>query len=138
MNKQNNQRSPREARCLTNRGGLWLAVAATAWLVGACASTPPPTEQMAVANAAVTHAMNAGAQEAAPGDMRTARDKLERAKQAMANKENGLALNLAQQAQLDAQLAEAKAHADKARKAADAVQDGNSVLREEMNRKAKN
>lgn len=93
---------------------------------------------MAVANAAVTHAMNAGAQEAAPGDMRTARDKLERAKQAMANKENGLALNLAQQAQLDAQLAEAKAHADKARKAADAVQDGNSVLREEMNRKAKN
>lgn len=138
MNKQNNQRSPREARCLTNRGSLWLAFAATAWLVGACASTPPPTEQMAVANAAVTHAMNAGAQEAAPGDMRTARDKLERAKQAMANKENGLALNLAQQAQLDAQLAEAKAHADKARKAADAVQDGNSVLREEMNRKAKN
>jgi septal ring factor EnvC (AmiA/AmiB activator) len=138
MNKQNNQRSPCGPRCMTNRGGLWVAVAATAWLVGACASTPPPTEQMAVAAAAVTHAMNAGAQEAAPGDMRTARDKLERAKQAVANKENALALNLAQQAQLDAQLAEAKAHADKARKAAEAVQDGNSALREEMNRKAKN
>lgn len=123
---------------MTNRGGLWLTFAATAALVGACASRPPPTEQMAVAHAAVTHAMNAGAQEAAPGDMRTARDKLERAKQAMANKENGMALHLAQQAQVDAQLAEAKAHADKARKAAEAVQDGNSVLREEMNRKAKN
>lgn len=123
---------------MTNRGGLWLAFAATAWLVGACASTPPPTEQMAVANAAVTHAVNAGAQEAAPGDMRTARDKLERARQAMSNKEHDQARSLAQQAQVDAQLAEAKAHADKARKAAEAVQDGNSVLREEMNRKVKN
>ena len=75
MQNQLNQRSPHGPRCMTNRGGLWLAFAATAWLVGACASIPPPTEQMAVANAAVTHAVNAGAQEAAPGDMRTARDK---------------------------------------------------------------
>lgn len=138
MQKQINQGSLGGPRCMTNRGGLWLAFAATASLVGACASTPPPTEQMAVAAAAVTHAVNAGAQEAAPGDMRTARDKLERARQAVANKEHDLALNLAQQAQLDAQLAEAKAHADKARKAAQAVQDGNSVLREEMDRKVKN
>lgn len=138
MKNQNKQRPPSGPRCVSNRGGLWLAFAATAWLVGACASTPPPTEQVAVANAAVTHAVNAGAQEAAPGEMRTARDKLERAKQAMADKENDMALNLAQQAQVDAQLAEAKAHADKARKAAQAVQDGNSVLREEMNRKVKN
>lgn len=105
-------------------------------VLGACASTPPPTAQMAVATAALTHAIGAGANEAAPADIRSARDKLDRAKAALAAKDNGLALTLAQEALVDAQLAEARAHAIKANQAAETVQEGNKALREEMQRKA--
>jgi Domain of unknown function (DUF4398) len=114
-----------------------LAITATAWLLVACASTPPPNDQIAVANAAVVHAANAGAPNAAPGEMRMARDKLDRAKQAMTTNDYDLARTLAQQAQVDAQLAEAKADAIKAGQAAREVQDGNRVLREEIERNNK-
>jgi hypothetical protein len=57
-----------------------------------------------------------------------------RAEQAVAAKEYERALVLAQQAQLDAQLAEAKAETVKSRKAADALVDASRALREEMSR----
>lgn len=105
--------------------------------LAACATkAPPPTEQMAVANAALAHAVGAGGAEFAPTEMAMARDKMNRANLAMASKDNDTALALAQQAQLDAQLAEAKAEAVKARKSAVALQEASRVLREEMARKA--
>lgn len=112
-----------------------LAAATLALLLAACASTPPPTEQMAVARAALTHAAGAGATEAAPAEMASARQKLDRANAALAAKDNGLALSLAQQAQVDAQLAEAKAHAGKAGKAETAVTEASRALAEELARK---
>lgn len=105
-------------------------------LVG-CASTPPPTAQMAVAQAAVTHAVDAGSVEFAPADMALARDKMTRAHAALANKDNDTALSLAQQAEADAQLAEAKSEAAKAQRSAAAVRDADRALREEMARKPK-
>jgi membrane-bound lytic murein transglycosylase B len=109
-----------------------------ALVLAACASaTPPPNERMAVATAAVAHAAAAGGPEFAPVEMRMARDKLQRATVAMTGKDHATADSLAEQAQLDAQLAEAKAESAKARKAADAVSEGSRVLREELDRKAK-
>lgn len=112
-----------------------IALALGAWALAACATTPAPTSELAVSTAAVAHAAGAGAPQLAPAEMQTARDKLGRATAAMDAKDYDNALKLAQQAEVDAQFAEARAEAMKARKAADAMQESNRVLREEMNRK---
>jgi hypothetical protein len=122
------QCTPRRA---TTLAGL---LAVTALGLGACASVPPPTEQMAVSSAALNHAVGADAGALAPAEMSLARDKMARAEQAVAAKEYERALVLAQQAQLDAQLAEAKAETVKSRRAADALVDASRALREEMSR----
>jgi alkylhydroperoxidase family enzyme len=112
-----------------------LALAATALLLGACATTPPPVEQIAVSNAALAHAVGAGSAEFAPTEMALARDKMARANAALAAKDNDTALALAQQAQLDAQLAEAKTGSAKARKSQQALDDAARALNDEMARK---
>jgi Domain of unknown function (DUF4398) len=109
-----------------------------ALFVGACASMPPPTSEVAVANAAVAHAAGAGAPALAPQEMRMARDKLASANAAMASEDYAKARPLAEQALAEAQLAEAKAEALKSRKAADDARQANGVLRDEMNRKMPN
>ncbi len=113
--------------------GTLLAVAL--WLSG-CASTPPPTAQLAVATSAIAHAAAAGAADTAPVEMGMAREKLGRANAALAAKDNDTALAMAQQAALDAQLAEARGEAARSRKAADALGEAGRALREEMSRKA--
>ncbi len=65
-----------------------------------------------------------------------AREKLDRANLAMTAHKNDDARMFAQQSQVDAQLAEAKANSSKARKAAEEAQEANRVLSEEMLRKA--
>ena len=103
--------------------------------LGACASPPMPTDQIAVTTAAIAHAEAAGGQEKAPAEMGLARDKLRRANLAVAAREPAQARQLAQQAQLDALVAEAKAESLKARTAALEVQAASQALREEMGRK---
>lgn len=100
-----------------------------------CASTPAPTAQMAVSRAAVTEANNAGSNEFAPVQLKSAMDKMAAAERAMTDKDYVLARQLAEQAQVDAQLASAAARTAKAKKAADAVQEDGRVLRQEINRK---
>lgn len=104
-------------------------------VLAACASTPPPKSELAVAEAAVANASSAGALQFAPAELRSAQDKLVRAQAAMAAKEHAQALTLAMEASADAQLAAAATRAAKAQRAADEVQEGNRVLREEMARK---
>ena len=65
-------------------------------------------------------------------EMRSAREKLARANQAMAAKDYALASDLATQAQADARLAQGKSNSAKAQLAADALQDDIRVLREEL------
>lgn len=120
-----------------SRTGIPLLIASLALALGACASTPAPTAQVAVATAAVNSAAGAGSTEGAPLEMKSARDKLARANAAMTAKDYDIALALAQQSQADAQVAQAKTEAAKAQKAADETQDAARALREEMNRKAK-
>lgn len=104
--------------------------------LGACATAPMPTDQIAVTAAAIAHAEAAGGQALAPAEMGMARDKLRRANLAVAARAPEQALRLAQQAQVDALLAEAKAESSKSQKAADEVQAASRALREEMGRKA--
>ncbi|MGR9087892.1 MAG: DUF4398 domain-containing protein [Gammaproteobacteria bacterium] len=103
-------------------------------LVVGCASIPAPDEQMAVAKVAVTSATNAGGNEFAPLPLKYAMEKLDAAERAMAEENYELARQLAEQAQVDAQLAAATARSAKAQKAASALQEGNRVLRREIDR----
>jgi hypothetical protein len=113
------------------------AVGFAATLITGCASVAPPTEQMAVSKAAIANALSAGGSEYAAVEMKAAQDKLDSANRAMAKEDYENARSLAEQAQADARLAEKKAQAAKAQKAAGAMEDNLRVLREEMNRKSK-
>ncbi len=103
--------------------------------VAGCASVPPPTEQMAVSKAAVARASNTDTNEFAPLELQSAKDKLARAERAMAQENYQLAKQLAEEAQVDAKLAEAKSQSAKTQKAARDSQESIRVLREEINRK---
>ena len=96
------------------RSGACVAVVAT---LAACASSPVPLEQLAVAKQSVQRAQEAGATEFAPVELSTARDKLQRAQAAAANHDGRTATMLADQANVDAQLAEATAREHKSHQA---------------------
>ncbi len=113
------------------------AIGFAAVAMAGCASIPQPTEQMAVSRSAITNAERAGGAEYAPLEMKTARDKMDRAGKAMAREDYEDARRLAEEAQVDARLAEKTAESAKAQKAAVALSDDIRVLREEINRKSK-
>lgn len=106
-------------------------------VISGCASTPAPTEQMAVSKSAISNAVSAGAAEYAAVEMTSAQDKMNRANLALSREDYDTARSLAEEAQADARLAEKKAHSQKAQKAANVMQDDIRVLREEINRKSK-
>lgn len=114
------------------------AVAAIAGLIalGACASPPAPTTEMAVAEAAVTRAGSPSTIEAAPVQWRVAVDKLAAARAAVAAGDPERGRRLAEQATLDAQVAELHARSVRAAKAAQESADAARALQEEINRKA--
>lgn len=101
-----------------------------------CASTPPPNEKLAVAEATVQQANTATTSESAPGELQIANAKLASARQAEANKDYPRASQLAEQADLDAQVAMLHAQSVRSAKAAQESQVAALVLREELNRKA--
>lgn len=110
--------------------------AASIMFISACASIPAPSEQMAVSKAAVSSANSAGGNEFAPLELKTAMEKMDRAERAMTEEDYLLARQLAEQAQVDAQLAAATARSSKAQKAANALQEDTRVLRQELDRQA--
>jgi hypothetical protein len=110
-------------------------------LFTACASTSASkedmsiaSEQLSIARTDLRSAISAGGNEFAPLQVRSAMDKISSAEKAMTTKEYTNARQLAEQAQVDAQLAEAMASSAKAQKAADALKEGGRILREESNR----
>lgn len=114
-----------------------LSLAATLGLtLAGCATAPVPDEQMAVAEAAVTRASSASTGESAPMELRRATGKLAEARAAKAAGNAGLALRLAEQAELDAQVAESHAQTVRARQAAHESEAAAIALRAEINRKA--
>jgi uncharacterized protein with von Willebrand factor type A (vWA) domain len=120
---------------LNKRVSSLATILAAAVLITACASTPAPTEQMALSRAAVSNATSAGGNEYAPIQLKSAVDKMNAAERALNTKDYIRARQLAEQAQVDAQLAEATARSAQAKKAADALQEDSRILRQEIDRK---
>lgn len=112
------------------------ASVAVAIIIAGCSSIQPPTEQMAASKAAITNAASAGGNEFAPLPLQSAMEKMDAAEKAMGEEDYKLALQLSEQAQVDANLALATARSAKAQKAASALQEDNRVLRKEIERKA--
>lgn len=107
---------------------------ATLLALAGCASAPIPTEQFAVSKTAIDSATTAGATEYAPLEIKTARDKLDAAQRAVDEKEYKKAAALAEEAQVDAKLAETKALSTKAKKSVAETQDNLRTLLDEVNR----
>jgi Domain of unknown function (DUF4398) len=112
------------------------ATACTVIAIGlaACVSMPMPNEKIAVARASVQRAEQAGAPELAPVEMAVARDKLARAERAAADRAAEPANRLAEQANVDARLAEATAQQQRSRMAAMEFDASMQALRSESMR----
>jgi phosphate/sulfate permease len=120
----------------TNQMMQRIAITATTTIfMASCAGIPAPTEQMAVSKVAVTNATSAGGNEFAPLLLKSAMEKMDGAERAMTAKNYLQARQLAEQAQVDAQLAATTARSIKAQKAAGALEESNQVLRQEIDRK---
>ncbi len=106
-----------------------------ALLLGACASAPPAAPSIAAGNASVNAAVAADAPELSATEINDARNKLDRAR-AMAASDPVAATRLAEEADVDAQLASAKARTEKARRAVAELEAGLQTLRDELKRAA--
>jgi Domain of unknown function (DUF4398) len=94
-----------------------LALAGSGLLALACASVPEPTGEIAKADLALRKAEAVNAAELAPLDARLAREKLEKAKLDVKDGKNLDARRLAEEAEVDALVAEAKARSERFQRA---------------------
>jgi hypothetical protein len=124
---------PEWSRGVVIASGAALLGAAMLTLTG-CASTPVPTEQLAVSKTQIESATTAGGTEFAPLELKMAREKLDAANRAVSEKDNEKAARLASEAQVDAKLAETKALSGKAQKAVAETQDHLRTMQHEVNR----
>lgn len=90
------------------RNGLWCAVA---FGIVACAATPMPVEKLAVARTSLERAEQAQAAQFAQVELDSARNKYAAAQAAVDQHDAQVAARLADQADIDAQLAESTARA---------------------------
>lgn len=106
---------------------------AAVWLA-ACATNPAADEKIAVAKVSVQRAEQAGASQAAALEISAARDKLLRAEKANADHNLKPATELAEEANIDAQVAEATAQQQQSHKAAIDFDASLEALRQESQR----
>jgi hypothetical protein len=97
-----------------------------------------PTDQLAVADTAIEHAERAGAAQYAAAELATAHDKLQRARNGADTKtmKPEQVAYLAQEAEADARLADAKTQEGKAKAAIATAEQDLRALQEEANRAA--
>lgn len=103
-------------------------------LIAACASTPPPTQEISAAEQSMTDAEQARVAEHALPELQEARTKLSAARTAVKNEDMLLAKRMAQQASVDIQLASAKTELAKAEAVNDDLTKNIDVLKQEMDR----
>jgi hypothetical protein len=115
--------------------GAWPIAALCAAALAACATTSTaPTEQVALANASIEAAQAAGAGQPGQPDLLQARDKLARAQAAARAGDNVKAMRLAEEADVDAQVARSRVAAEKSSRAAAELDASLAALRDELNR----
>jgi septal ring factor EnvC (AmiA/AmiB activator) len=110
------------------RNALWCAFA---FGIVACASAPMPVEKLAVAQTAVQRAEQAQAAQFAQVELTTARNKLAAAQAAADKHDADVAARMADQADVDAQLAESTARAKQQQQLVDQMEAGLRDLRDE-------
>lgn len=115
-------------RCRSLRGGTLIA----ALLAAGCASAPVPEAQLAVSRSAINEALATGAADSAPMELQNARNKVAQADAAVAADRNEDARRLAEEAEVDARLAAAKARTARANLAVAEIQESLRTLRENL------
>jgi putative cell wall-binding protein len=104
-------------------------------LLVACASAPkPPTAALQAAESAITNAERARVADHASQELTQAREKLTAANAAVRQEQMVLALRLAEQSRVDAELATARAEEIKARAINDEMKKSTHALEQEMQR----
>jgi hypothetical protein len=106
-----------------------LLVGCALLVLSACATNKELTAQLANSREAVDQAKMAGAEHTAAADLDTAITKLDRANAAAKNRDEKDAMRLAEQAQVDANLARARSESAQARVAAAEVMKSNQIMR---------
>jgi hypothetical protein len=113
------------------RNALWCAIA---FGIVACASAPMPSDKLAVAKTAVERAEQAQAAQFAQVELTTARNKLAAAQAAADKHDADVAARMADQAEVDAQLAEYTARAKQQEQLVEQMDAGLRDLRNEAQR----
>ena len=109
------------------------SVSTAIWL-SACATNPVADEKIAVAKVSLQRAEQAGAPQAAPLELSAARDKLARAEKANTDRNLKPATEFAEEANIDALVAEATAQQQHSHKAAMDFDASLEALRQESQR----
>jgi hypothetical protein len=104
------------------------------FISGCTSSLPPPTQQIAAAEEALSNAEQARVAEHSLPELQEARSKLSNARAAVQNNEMLLAKRMAEQASIDIKLASAKAELAKAEIVNTDMERGIDVLKQEMQR----
>jgi septal ring factor EnvC (AmiA/AmiB activator) len=110
------------------RNAIWCAIA---FGIVACASSPMPVDKLAVAKSSVDRAEQAQAAQFAQVELSTARNKLAAAQAAADKHDADVAARLADQADVDAQLAEHTARAKQQQQLVDQMEASLRDLRNE-------
>ena len=109
-----------------------LCAALAAAVVGGCASQPKPTAQLVRAHTLISQAEKDQAQRFAAADLQRARDELDNARTAEADKKYESARSLADRAAADADVASARASSAKAQQSAEQVRHSLDTLRQQL------
>ncbi len=101
-------------------------------IVGACASTKPPNQELTQLEASIKQAEQVGAEDYAPLEIREARKKLEKVRDLMGKEKYKKAKLIADEAMADAELAQMKALSEKAQKAVNELRKSINALKQEI------
>jgi hypothetical protein len=102
--------------------------------VGCGPKIPPPHDRISNAEMAIERARQENASVYAPLDLKLAEEKLENAKKAMSVNNYSTAARLAEESLLDAQTAEVRSKAEKAKELSQKMQESVDSLRKELER----
>jgi hypothetical protein len=136
MNRNIKNQNPKGLRAIFfSKASVVTMAAMVSLIMAACASTPPPPNtQITAAESAIAHAEQAQVADYSSPELVEARKDLAAAKSAIAEKNMISAARLAQKAELNADLANAKAAAVKAKSVNDEMQKSTTVIKQEMQR----
>ena len=120
---------------ISRRLNSWPVALLLGFALAGCANDPPPKAQMAASQTALEQARMSGAdQGAAAADFNAAQQKLERAEAAYRARDYALAQRLASEAEVDAQLAQARTGSAKSTQALAEINAGIRAMRDEIQR----